>query len=43
MNLPKELEEKKPEIIADLKAALTVFKDFGIYSTLIEHTATFEF
>ena len=43
MNLPEELQEKKPEIIADLKAALTVYKDFGVYSTLIEHTATFEF
>ena len=39
----EELEEKKPEIIADLKAALAVYKDFGVYSTMIEYTATFEF
>ena len=43
MNLPEELEEKKPEIIAHLKAALEVYKDFGVYSTMIEYTASFEF
>ena len=43
MNLPEELQEKKPEIITDLQAALTVYKDFGVYSTLTEHTASFEF
>jgi hypothetical protein len=43
LNLPEELQEKKPDILTDLKAALTVYKDFGIYSTLTEHTATFEF
>jgi hypothetical protein len=43
MNLPDELQEKKPEIVADLKDALTAYKDCGVYSNLIEHTATFEF
>lgn len=43
MNLPGELEEKKPEILADLKEALTVYKDYGVYSYLVEHSATFEF
>lgn len=43
MNLPDELQEKKPEIVTDLKDALTAYKDCGVYSNLIEHTATFEF
>jgi len=41
--LPKELESKREEIIADLKDALRAFKDFGLGSTIADHTAYFEF
>ncbi len=43
MNLPEELEEKRPEILADLKEALAAYKDYGVYSRLDELSAAFEF
>lgn len=41
--IPDELQEKHVEIIADLKDALTAYKDFGVYSTSSTHTTTFTF
>ena len=41
--IPDGLQEKRAEIIADLKAALTAYKEFGCYSTSSNHTATFTF
>ena len=41
--LPEELASKREEIIADLKDALRAFKDFGLGSTIADHTAYFEF
>ena len=43
LKLPEVLEGKKTEIIEDLKAALIAFKEAGILSSVVEHTATFEF
>lgn len=43
INLPEELEEKRTEILADLKEALVVYKDHGIYSRMVEFTPAFEF
>lgn len=38
-----ELKKNYSEIIVDLKAALTAFKEFGLSSTSTKHTATFNF
>jgi hypothetical protein len=43
LQLPVELESHREEIIADLKAALIIFKDFGMRSSIADHTANFEF
>lgn len=43
LSLPEGLFGNRSEIIADLKLALSEFKDFGIGSKLAEHTAKFEF
>lgn len=43
LSLPDELESNREEIIADLKEALRAFKDFGIDSAIVDHTAYFEF
>jgi hypothetical protein len=40
---PENLKPHLKEIIADLKEALTVYKDFGIGSTIADHTAYFDF
>lgn len=37
------LDQHRQEILADLKEALTAYKDIGIYSKMVEHTATFDF
>jgi hypothetical protein len=39
----EELQKNRPEILADLKAALTAYKDFGARSSSARHTATFTF
>lgn len=41
--IPDELQANRAEIIADLKAALTAYKDFGFRSATTTHTATFIF
>jgi hypothetical protein len=43
LQLPENLESYRKEIIADLKAALVAYKDFGIRSSIFDHTANFEF
>ena len=43
IHIPDALQAKKAEIIADLKAALSAYKDFGMYSATTIHTATFTF
>jgi len=43
IGISDDLEENRAEIIADLKAALTAYKDFGMYSTSTKHAATFTF
>lgn len=43
LHLPISLETERVNIIADLKTALTAFKEFGVYTTTSEHTAYFEF
>lgn len=37
------LDDHRQEILADLKVALTAYKDAGVYSRRIESTATFDF
>jgi hypothetical protein len=41
--LPETIEKSREEIVKDLKEALTIFKDFGLGSTISEHTVIFEF
>lgn len=41
--MPDELQANRAEIIADLKSALTAYKDFGVYSTSTTYTVTFTF
>jgi hypothetical protein len=41
--IPDDLQKEREKIIADLKAALTAYKDFGVYSVTTHHTATFTF
>jgi len=36
------LDEHRQEILADLKEALTAYKDTGGLSRMVEHTATFD-
>ena len=37
------LDEHRQEILADLKEALTAYKDIGVFSKMVEHSATFDF
>ena len=41
--LPEHLAAHRKEIIADLKDALTTYKDYGINSTIADHAAYFDF
>lgn len=41
--IPEQLMAQKDEILADLREALIAFKDAGIYSTIVDHTAYFTF
>ena len=43
LKLPDVLKDNKPEIIENLKAALKAFGESGVLSSVVEHTATFEF
>lgn len=43
INMPKELNAIRNEILDDLKLALGEYKTFGIGSTVSEHTVTFKF
>ena len=43
LSLPTSLEEKRSEIVADIKEALIEYKELGIYSLCSEHKATFDF
>lgn len=43
LKLPEVLKDNKPEIIEDLKVALKAFGEFGVLSSVVEHTAMFEF
>ncbi len=42
MSLPRELEPKRIQILADLKEALTTYKDAGVYSTSTRHAVVLE-
>jgi hypothetical protein len=42
MELPEQLKGKRDEILADLKGALTVYKDSGIFSVSTEYTLTLD-
>lgn len=43
INIPAELQDKREVIIADLKEALTAYKDFGAYSATTTHAGLFKF
>ena len=43
LSLPASLEEKRSEIVADIKEALIAHKEAGIYSLSSEHKSTFDF
>jgi hypothetical protein len=42
IELPEQLKSKRAEILADLKDALIVYKDFGIYSVCTDYTVTLD-
>lgn len=42
-DLPDVLAQYKTEIIDDLKEALVAYKDFGVGSVIVDHTAYFDF
>jgi len=42
IELPEQLKGKRGEILADLKDALTAYKDFGIFSVSTEYTVTLD-
>lgn len=37
------LDEHRQEILTDLKEALAAYKDIGVFSKMVEHSATFDF
>lgn len=41
--LPPELEVSRKDVINDLKEALVAYKDFGLLSVIVDHTAKFTF
>lgn len=43
INLPESLNSARAEIIRDLKDALAVYGEFGMYSTVHDCVTTFEF
>lgn len=43
LRLRESFEEKRSEIVADIKEALIEYKELGIYSLCSEHKATFDF
>lgn len=42
IELPEQLQGRRDEILADLKDALVVYKDFGIFSVCTDYTVTLE-
>jgi hypothetical protein len=42
-HLPSNLEPHRGEIMLDLKESLCAYKDFGALSSVVEHTAYFQF
>ena len=43
LSLPASLEERRSEVVANIKEALIVHKEAGIYSLSSEHKSTFGF
>lgn len=41
--IPPAIEQHRDDVVAALKEALTAYKDFGINSWVVEHTAYFDF